>query len=209
MATAPTIHTSEATGGLIQRPDLGDQAFAGIFEEYRAKLRRMVLLRLDVRLVGKLDLDDVLQDAFAEASRRYTAFLERPTVPLLVWLRQITSQVLIDAHRRYLGAQKRSVNREVSIDRWDGRSNHSAFLVEHLIDSLTSPSQFAVRNELLQGLRAALENLDETDREVLVLRHLEEMSNNETAEILGIDKSAASKRYVRALSRLRSAMAIT
>ncbi len=163
---------------------------------------------MDGRLLGKVDGDDVLQDAFVEAARRVGDFLDRPTVPFFVWLRQITTQILIDTHRRYLGAKNRDVSREVAFDR--GRSaTDSGPLVAQLADSLTSPSQFAVRAEAISELRAALEKLDAIDREVLVLRHLEELSNNEVAQVLGIDKYAASKRYLRALKRLRRAVPVS
>ena len=119
-----------------------------------------------------------------------------------------TGQILIDVHRRYLGAQMRDVNQEVALYRAGSAGTSSAFLVAQLADSLTTPSQFAVREEMVLEMRAALETLDPIDREVLVLRHLEELSNNEVAEILGIDKYAASKRYLRALARLRAAMPV-
>ena len=186
----------------------GDEAVAEAFDRYRQKLLRMITLRMDGRIVGKVDSEDVLQDAFVETSRRIQDYLDRPTVPLFVWLRQITSQVLIDTHRRYLGAKMRDVRQEVTLYR-EGRSDtSSALLVAHLADSLTSPSQFAVRGENVEHLADALDELDEIDREVLVLRHLEELSNNEVAEILGIDKYAASKRYLRALARLRRVMTL-
>jgi RNA polymerase sigma-70 factor (ECF subfamily) len=168
----------------------------------------MIALRLDARILGKVDSEDVLQDAFVVASRRTEDYLEQPTVPFFVWLRQITSQVLIDTHRRYLGAKMRDVSQEVALHRVGSPSASSAFLAAQLADSLTSPSQFAVREETVLEMKAALETLGEIDREVLVLRHLEELSNNEVAEILGIDKFAASKRYLRALKRLRTAMLV-
>jgi RNA polymerase sigma-70 factor (ECF subfamily) len=202
------INASEAAGELTQLRTLGEQAMVQLFDRYRSKLARMVVLRLDARVIGKVDVEDILQDAFVEASRRIRHFLAQPTVPFFVWLRQITSQVLIDAHRRYLGAQMRDVSREVSLDQWGAASTSSASLIAQLADSLTSPSQFAVRNELVRELRAALQKLEDIDREVLILRHLEELGNNEVAEILGIDKYAASKRYVRALERLGNAMSV-
>jgi RNA polymerase sigma-70 factor (ECF subfamily) len=185
-----------------------EAAVAELFDRYRGKLQRMVALRLDSRVLGKVDSEDVLQDAFVEASRRVQDYLDRPSVPFFVWLRQITGQVLIDTHRRYLGAKMRDVNLEVTLHRIGSAGTSSAFLVAQLADSLTSPSQFAVREEAVSELRTALETLGETDREVLVLRHLEELSNNEVAQVLGIDKYAASKRYLRALERLRMAMAV-
>jgi len=184
----------------------GGQSFERLFDEYRPKLARMVVLRLDARIVGKVDVDDVLQDAFVAAARRIDDFLACPNVPLFVWLRQITSQVLVDVHRRYLGTRMRDVRREVGQGAEAPPSASSPMLVAQLADSLTTPSQFAVRNEMVDRLRLALEDLPETDREVLLLRHLEELSNNEVAEILGIDKYAASKRYLRALGRLRNVM---
>lgn len=184
----------------------GEEAVAELFARYRAKLQRMVALRLDARLLSKVDCDDVLQEAYVTAARRIGEYLDHPTVPVFVWLRQVTTQVLIDTHRRYLDTQKRDARQELTRRRMAGQGSSSICLVNHLADSLTSPSQCAVRQELLAGMRAALEQLGDMDREVLVLRHLEDLSNNEVAEVLGIDKFAASKRYLRALARLRKVM---
>jgi RNA polymerase sigma-70 factor (ECF subfamily) len=186
----------------------GEGAVAELFDGYRGKLLRMITLRLDARILGKVDAEDVLQDAFVEAARRIQDYLDQPSVPFFVWLRQITGQVLVDTHRRYLGAKMRDVNREVTSHRAGSAGTNSAFLVAQLADSLTTPSQLAVREEMVCELRAALEELAEIDREVLVLRHLEELSNNEVAQVLGIDRFAASKRYLRALERLRVAMPV-
>lgn len=184
----------------------GEEAIAELFACHRAKLLRTVALRLDARLLSKVDCDDILQESYVTAARRIGDYLAQPTVPVFVWLRQITIQVLIDTHRRFFQAQMRDVRQEVSRQRVEGQGGSSVCLVGHLADSLTSPSQCAVRQELLTDMRAALDRLSEMDREVLVLRHLEELSNNEVAGILGIDKYAASKRYLRALARLREAM---
>jgi len=198
----------EYAGELCQLRSRGEGALAELFDRHREKLLRMIALRLDSRILGKVDAEDILQDAFVESARRIQDYVERPSVPLFVWLRQITGQVLIDTHRRYLGAKMRDVRQEVTLYRADHAGTSSAFLVAQLADSLTTPSQFAVREETLRELKTALEQLDEIDREVLVLRHLEELSNNEVAQILGIDKYAASKRYLRALSRLKRAMPV-
>jgi len=196
----------QGTCELDQQGTPGADAVRDLFDRHRERLLRMISFRLDSRILGKVDCEDVLQDAFVETVRRIGDYRQRPSVPVFIWLRQITSQVLIDTHRRYLGAQKRDVNQEVAFcgARWAHGS--SAFLAAELADSLTSPSQVAVRKEAISELKAALENLEEIDREVLVLRHLEELSNNEVADLLGIDKYAASKRYVRALKRLRLAL---
>jgi RNA polymerase sigma-70 factor (ECF subfamily) len=166
----------------------------------------MIAVRLDGRIIGKVDGEDILQDAFVETTRRVQEYLDRPAVPFFVWLRQITRQVVIDTHRRYLGAKMRDVTQEVALEPATCSSTSSSGLVAQLADSLTTPSQCAVRAETVAALRTALEQLDEIDREVLVLRHLEELSNNEVAQVLGIDKYAASKRYLRALERLRGVM---
>ena len=201
-----SAHDFQNAGELCHLRSKREEAVAEVFGHYRQKLLRMIALRLDVRLIGKLDSEDVLQDAFVEASRRIQDYLDRPSVPFFIWLRQITIQILIDTHRRYLGAKMRDVRQEVTLDRPGCEDGSSALLIAQLADSLTTPSQFAVRNETVMELQAALEKLDEIDREVLVLRHLEELGNNEVAEILGIDKYAASKRYLRALGRLKCVM---
>lgn len=183
-----------------------EETVAELFDHYREKLLRMVAVRLDSRIAGKVDCEDVLQDAYLESARRVGDYIERPSVPFFVWLRQITAQVLIDTHRRYLGAQMRDARLEVSLHRADSAATSAAWPAGQLAGSLTTPSQCAVREETIFELIAALEGLGRIDREVLVLRHLEELDNNEVAQVLGIDKYAASKRYLRALARLRRAM---
>jgi RNA polymerase sigma-70 factor (ECF subfamily) len=186
-----------------------EAAVAELFGRYREKLQRMIAFRLDRRIVGKVDGDDILQDAFLETVRRIQDYLDQPSVPFFVWLRQITKQVLIDTHRRYVDAKMRDVNLEVTLDRGGTPDTSSSGLIAQLADSLTTPSQCAVRQETISELRHALDQLDEIDREVLLLRHLEELSNHEVAQVLGIDRYAASKRYLRALDRLRGVMSMT
>lgn len=199
----------EFAGELDQLRDRGEDAVAELFHRYQEKLLRMIAFRLDSRIIGKVDGEDILQDAFVETARRIQDYLDQPSVPFFVWIRQITKEVLIDTHRRYLEAKMRDVNQEVRLNRRASTSTTSNCLAAQLADSLTSPSQFAVRGEMVDQMRASLETMEEIDREVLVLRHLEELSNNEVAQILGIDKYAASKRYLRALERLRCAMPIS
>lgn len=187
----------------------GESAVAELFGRYRDKLQRMIALRLDSRIVGKVDEDDILQEAFLESARRIQDYLGQPAVPFFIWLRQITRQVLIDTHRRYMDARMRDVSREVSLEGGGTSDTSSSGLLARLADSLTSPSQCAVRAEAIAELRRALDRLEAIDREVLVLRHLEELSNQEIAQVLGIDKYAASKRYLRALERLKYAMSPT
>jgi RNA polymerase sigma-70 factor, ECF subfamily len=196
--------------GLVPQSELeqlhahGVEAVSELFALHRPKLLRMIAFRLDSRILRKVDIEDVLQDVSIEAVRRIDQFLANPGVPFYVWLRQIANQLLIDLHRRYLGARMRDVSKEVDLF-WGGFADgNGRSLAEQLADSLTTPSQCAVRDEAVAGVKAVLEMLEPIDREVLVLRHLEELSNNEVAEVLGIDRFAASKRYLRALARLRA-----
>jgi len=181
----------------------GDEnKIAEVFSQYEEKLQRMVRFRLDRRLYGRVDTADVMQDVWMEASRRIEDYTSNPAVPFFIWVRQIAWQLIIDLHRRHLGAQKRNVSQEVSLAKAGGGTSIS--IAAQLVGDLTSPSQAAIREERLAQLREALESMDEIDREVLALRHFEELSNNEVAEVLGLQKTAASNRYVRALKRLKS-----
>ena len=181
----------------------GDEnKIAEVFSQYEEKLQRMVRFRLDRRLYGRVDTADVMQDVWMEASRRIEDYTSNPAVPFFIWVRQIAWQIIIDLHRRHLGAQKRNVSQEVSLAK--SGVGTSISIAAQLVGDLTSPSQAAIREEKLVKLRDALESMDKIDREVLALRHFEELSNNEVAEVLGLQKTAASNRYVRALKRLKS-----
>ena len=181
----------------------GDEnKIAEVVSQYEEKLQRMVRFRLDRRLYGRVDTADVMQDVWMEASRRIEDYTSNPAVPFFIWVRQIAWQIIIDLHRRHLGAQKRNVSQEVSLAK--SGVGTSISIAAQLVGDLTSPSQAAIREEKLVKLRDALESMDKIDREVLALRHFEELSNNEVAEVLGQQKTAASNRYVRALKRLKS-----
>jgi RNA polymerase sigma-70 factor (ECF subfamily) len=164
----------------------------------------MVRLRLDRRMAGRIDTSDVLQDAYLDVARRFPEYAASPTVPFFLWLRALTGQRLIDLHRRHLGAEMRDAGQEVSIYRGTLPAASSASLAQQLLAGLTSPTQAAIREEMRLRLQEALNSMDPIDREVLVLRHFEDLSNVETAEILGIEPPAASKRYIRALRRLKA-----
>jgi RNA polymerase sigma-70 factor (ECF subfamily) len=190
---------------LLQKAKEGDQAALGaLFALYREQLRRMVRLRLDQRLYGRLDPSDVLQEAYLDVARRFPEYTAAPTVSFYLWLRALTGQRLIDLHRQHLGAQMRDVGREVSLYRGALPQASSVALAHQLLAGLTSPTQAALRAEMQIQLQEALNNLDPLDREVVVLRHFEELNNTETAEVLGIEPAAASKRYIRALRRLKA-----
>ena len=193
---------------LVNRIVRGDkQALAELFSLNRDRLWRMVNFRLDRHLYGRIDADDVLQEAYLNAAQRIGYFITEASQSCFVWLRMIVSQTLIDIHRRHLGTQRRDANREVSIHGgWDSQST-SFSLSFHLLAHLTSPSQAAVRAELSEQLDTALGTISDLDREVLVLRHFEELTNRETALVLNITAQAASIRYIRALGRLKDVMA--
>lgn len=183
----------------------GAHALAELFTEQRDRLRRMVTWRLDPRLNGRLDASDVLQEVYLDAMRRLGEYLDRPNVAFTLWLRLLTNRRLLELRRQHLGAQMRSAGQEVSLNAdWAWASAPS--LAEHLIGHFTSPSQAASRAETAARLAKALEEMDPVDREVLVLRHFDELGNNEVATLLGLQKAAASNRYVRALKRIKEIM---
>lgn len=174
----------------------GDDAVLGeLFERHRERLQRMVHFRLDARLVGRIDPDDVLQESFLEAEKRLQAYRDDDK-PFFVWIRLITQQTMIDLHRKHLGAKMRSAGREV-------HAPASGTLSGLFVGQITSPSRAMMREEIRARVDAALQEMDEIDREVLMLRHFEELSNKEVATLLGIQENAASNRYVRALGRLK------
>jgi RNA polymerase sigma-70 factor (ECF subfamily) len=182
------------------------QALAELFADQRARLRRMVRLRMDRRLQGRLDPSDVLQEAFLEATQRLPEFQAQRSLPAHLWLRLLTGQRLLILHRRHLGAQMRDVGQEVSLHKGAYPAVSSASLAAQLMGRQSSPSQAAIRAEVQIRLQEALNTLDPLDREVLALRHFEELSNTETAQVLSLSKSAASNRYVRALVRLKAVL---
>ena len=187
---------------LLAKVRAGDQqALAVLFACHRERLRRMVQLRLDHRLAGRVSPSDVLQEAYIDALKRVEHYFEKPDQSFFGWLRLVVGQRLADVHREHL-AQKRDAGQEVPIHR-GGPGADSACLAACLLGSGTSPSNAAARTESFGRLEDALNQMDPLDREVLALRHFEELGNAEAAEILGIQPAAASKRYVRALARLK------
>jgi RNA polymerase sigma-70 factor (ECF subfamily) len=193
------------TDDLLRRAKAGDAAALGaLFAHYRDRLRKMVRLRLDRRVAGRLDASDVLQEAYLDVARLFPEYAAAPAVPFYVWLRALTGQRLIDLHRQHLGAKMRDAGQEVSLYRGALPQASSASLAQQLLAGLTSPTQAAVRAEMQLQLQEALNSMDPIDREVVVLRHFEELNNIETAAVLGIETSAASKRYLRAIRRLKA-----
>jgi RNA polymerase sigma-70 factor, ECF subfamily len=177
-----------------------------LFDCYRSRLRLMVHLRLDRRLQARVDGSDVLQEAFLEAAQRYEGYKTKPTMPPFLWLRFLVGQRLTMMLRRHLGVQARTAAREVSLFHGALPQANSESLAAQLLGRLTSPSHVAMRSELQVRIQEALNSMEEIDREVLVLRHFEQLSNLEAAEVLGLSQQAASKRYVVALRRLKETL---
>lgn len=193
---------------LCRRIEQGDEsALVALFLRHRDRLKRMVNLRLDRRLQGRIDPSDVLQEASIEVVRRAREYLANPTMPAFLWLRWITGQRLLILHRRQLGSKARELGLEVSLHQGALPQATSVSLAALLLGRLTSPTRAAQRAELQLRLQEVLNAMDPIDREILTLRHFEELSNNEAAQVLGLSKTAASNRYIRALKRLRDALA--
>jgi RNA polymerase sigma-70 factor (ECF subfamily) len=207
MGTSMT-NDPDSNDDLLRRAGVGDpHALAELFGRYRGRLRQMVRLRMDRRLQGRIDPSDVLQEAQIEILRRAADYAADPRVPLFLWVRLITCQRLMALHRRHLGAQMRSAGQEIALHRGAMPQVTSVSLAEMLLGRLTSPTQAAQRAEVRVLLQETLNGMDPLDREVLTLRHFEELSNSEVAQVLGLSKTAASNRYIRALERLREILA--
>ena len=196
------------TQALIRRVEGGDEAaLCELFARYRDRLRRMVKLRMDRRLQGRLDASDVLQEAYLDVAKRAAEYWESPKMSVFLWLRLITGQRLMALHRHHLGAQMRNVGQEVSLHRGALPPASSISIAAMLLGRITSPTRAARRTEMQERLQDILNAMDPMDREILTLRHFEELGNGETAQVLGISKSTASSRYIRAVMRLKKELA--
>ena len=202
MANAPPPDTDH----LVEQARRGDASARGqLLARHRGRLRKMIGVRMDRRLAARVDPSDVVQEALAEADRRLDDYLRERPLPFYPWLRQLAWDRLVDLHRRHVGAARRSVTREEP-----GVLNlpdeSAAELAGRLVDRASSPSEHALREELRGRVRLALERLAPADREVLVLRHLEQLSTAETAAVLGVSQAAVKSRHLRALQRLRGVL---
>jgi RNA polymerase sigma-70 factor, ECF subfamily len=189
---------SDDTEQLLRRAQAGDrQAFDDLFARHRAYLCQVIALRFDPRLRPRLAPSDVVQEAQLEAFRRFGDFLERRPMPFRLWLRKTACERLVRLQRYHRKAARRSVDREVHLP------DRSALrVVEQFLAGGSTPSQKLDRAETARRVGEVLAQLSDTDREVLLLRNLEELSNQEVAEVLQIEPVAASQRYGRALLRL-------
>jgi RNA polymerase sigma-70 factor (ECF subfamily) len=193
---------------LIARLQAGDPAALNtMFDRHRDRLRRMVEIRLDSRLKARLDASDVVQEAYLEVAARLDEYVRDPKLPPFLWLRLVVGERLMKLHRHHLGAQMRDAGREVSLFRGALPAASSAALAAQLLGRYTSPTQAILRAERILRLQEALNTLEPIDREILSLRHFEELTAAETARVLDIEESAAAKRYFRALKRLKDVLA--
>jgi len=189
---------------LVKLAAAGDpKSWEALLERYRSRLRRMVSFRLDPRLQGRVDPSDVVQDVCLEAWQHLASYVQQPDTPFFLWLRAVTGHTLGDLHRHHLGAQMRDARREVSLHHGALPGATSAALAAQLLGHLTQPSEAAVKAEMKLRLQMALNSMDPLDREVLALRHFEQLTVTEAAAVLGIKEKAAGMRYVRALRRLK------
>jgi RNA polymerase sigma-70 factor (ECF subfamily) len=190
---------SDDTDLLLLQAQAGDEcAFENLFSRHRAFLHQVVALRLDPRLRPRLDPSDIVQEAQLEAFRRFGDFLQRRPMAFRLWLRKTTYERLLMLERFHRRAARRSVEREVGLP-----DRSAVALVQHLFAAGSSPSKRLEHSETGRRVREVLGQLSETDREILLMRNLEALSNQEVAEVLQIDPAAASQRYGRALLRLR------
>jgi RNA polymerase sigma-70 factor (ECF subfamily) len=180
-----------------------ESALAILFERHRNRLECMVRIRMDSRLQGRVDPADVLQDAYLALRGKFLQYSTESQLPFFLWLRLEVGQKLVDVHRFHLGTQMRTPTQEVSLHHGALPPVSSLSLAEHLLGKFTTASNAAMRVELKLRVQEALNGMNPQDREVLILRHFEELNNSETAQVLGIKPSAAVNRYVRALKRLK------
>jgi RNA polymerase sigma-70 factor (ECF subfamily) len=199
---------TQTTQSLLVRAGNGDgDAVNELIERHRDSLRRMVAARMDRGMSRRVDASDIVQETLLEAHRRLTDFLRAGSMPFHLWLRQIARDRLIDAHRRNR-ALRRDVGREQPMSRERGLDQSSLDLAAQLCDLELTPAAATVRKELEARFWAALEALSDEDREIVLMRHQEQLGNSEVAELLGLTPPAAGMRYLRAIRRLRTALGV-
>jgi RNA polymerase sigma-70 factor (ECF subfamily) len=195
---------SSQTQELLQQAREGDAAAINeLLDRHRAALRRMVDLRMDRALSRRVDASDIVQDVMLEANRRLKEYLNNPAMPFHLWLRHMARDRLIDAHRRHRVSQRRSLDREQPLAAARDLDRSTLELAAQLCDDELTPAAAATWHELQRRFQEAVEQLDEQDREIVLMRHFEELSNQEVAQALDLTAAAASMRYMRAMRRLR------
>jgi len=194
----------EVTAELLVNVRGGESlAVEQLMDRHRNSLRRMIQLRLDQRLMQRMDVSDVIQDVLMEANRRLTDYLANPVIPFHLWIRQIAKDRIIDAHRRHRVSAKRSIDREQPQTGKGPPDQSTMELANQFRDQALTPAAAATQRELAEQIESAVQLLRENDREIILMRHYEQLNNQEIAQSLGLTEPAASMRYLRALKRLR------
>lgn len=207
----PTVHPDDPPGPdpqptqvLLARVRDGDEAaINGLLARHREAIKRMIDRRMDRVVQRRVDASDIVQDVMLEANRRLGDYLANPTMPFQLWLRHMARDRLIDAHRRHRVAANRSVDREVSLSAGGGDDRSAADVVAGIVDRELTPAAAATWHELERRFAAAVEQLEDDDRQIVLLRHFEHLSTADAAAALGLSKPAAGMRYLRAMRRLR------
>ncbi len=204
---SPSDPDESTVTALVQLAAAGDQrAVETLFSLYRGRLKRMLHLRLNRRLQGRVDDSDVIQEAYMEIARQLPAYATAPRLPFFLWLRHLTGLKLAEVHRRHLGTQMRDVDQEVSLHRGALPEANSVSLAAHLLGTMTTASEAAIKVETRIYVQEALNAMDPIDREILALKHFEQLSMSEIAQVLDMSKAGAGSRYLRAIKRLRAAV---
>jgi RNA polymerase sigma-70 factor, ECF subfamily len=186
---------------LLRGAEQGDrEAMDRLMQRHRDSLHRMVRCRLNPGVAGRLDASDIVQEALLTASRRLADYLRNPRMPFHAWLRALARDRLTDAYRRQL-ADKRNVAREQQMPADDASSLDP---IAQLRDDELTPAAMLLRKEFAMRFQQALEQLPEDSKEIVLMRHAEQLTNSQTAELLGISEPAAGMRYLRALRQLKS-----
>ena len=198
------------TQELLKQAERGDSDAVGrLLERHRQPLRRVIHLRLDRAIQRRVDASDIVQEVMLEASRRLPEYLKNPAMPFHLWLRQMARDRLIDAHRRHQVAERRAIDREQPIKVAGFLDRSSIELAADLRDRELTPAAAAMRQELERRFHAVLGQLDDDDREILIMRYFEQLSNQEVAQAVGLSEAAAGMRHLRALRRLRALLGET
>jgi RNA polymerase sigma-70 factor (ECF subfamily) len=195
------------TEELLAQAKVGNEsAINQLMDRHRQSLRQLVRMRLDQKIQRRLDVSDVVQDVLVEANRRLQTYLVNPAMPFHLWLRQIAKDRIIDAHRRHRASARRSVDREQAVVAPRGFDQSSMQLMGMLGDQRLTPAATALQMEMARKVEQAITKLDESDCEIIVMRHYEHLTNQEIAKALELSEPAASMRYLRAVRRLKAVL---
>lgn len=199
---------SEKTAELLADAQQGDdEAVNQLLERHRGAVQRMIALRLDQKIRRRVDVSDVVQDVMIEANRRLATYLADPPMPFHLWLRHIARDRVIDAHRRHRGSAKRNIDREQPMVGQVGGDRSTLDLVAQLRDQQLTPAAAVAQHEMAQCVESAISQLNEQDAEIILIRHYEQLTNQEAATVLELSEAAAGMRYLRAIRRLRELLA--